>query len=329
MCTAISYKTADHYFGRNLDLEYHYNETVVITPRKFPLNFRCMKPVVEHYAFIGMATVDNGYPLYYEATNEHGLSMAGLNFPHWAVYQPVKDDTKNIAPFELIPWLLCQCKSVLEAKDKLKNLNIASISYSAQYPLTPLHWMLADKSQSIVLESTEQGLQIHDNPVGVLTNSPDFSYHIHNLTNYRNLTNRCPENRFCKQFDLKPHSAGIGAVGLPGDFSSASRFIRACFTKLNSVAQTDEESSVNQFFHILSSVAIQNGCVVANGSNAKTIYSSCCNTDKCIYYYTTYENSRISAVSLFSVNLDTQKLYIYPLIIQPQIYWVNFLNQQD
>ena len=112
MCTAATYRTNDSYFGRNLDLERSYHESVTITPRNFRLDFRREDPMDSHLAMIGMATVANGYPLYYDATNEMGLSMAGLNFPENAVYRPEVDGMDNIATFELIPWILGRCATV-------------------------------------------------------------------------------------------------------------------------------------------------------------------------------------------------------------------------
>ena len=103
MCTAISLRTSDHYFGRNLDLEYCYTESVVITPRNFTLTFRHKLPLKKHLAMIGMAYVCDGYPLYYDATNEAGLSMAGLNFPEYADYKPAAARKDNSTPFEFIP----------------------------------------------------------------------------------------------------------------------------------------------------------------------------------------------------------------------------------
>ena len=128
MCTAITYHTKDHYFGRNLDLEYHYHETVTICPRNFVFHFRRLPPMEQHYAMIGMATVINGYPLYFEATNEKGLSMAGLNFPENAHYMPFDEKKLNIAPFELIPYILCHCADLNEAKKLLSDINIAKIN---------------------------------------------------------------------------------------------------------------------------------------------------------------------------------------------------------
>ncbi len=314
MCTAITYLTKNHYFGRNLDLECSYQETVTITPRNFPLSFRCVPTQGSHYAMIGMATVSENFPLYYDATNEKGLSMAGLNFPGNAVYQPRKAETNNITPFELIPWVLSQCSNVKEAKQCLLQTNPVRIPFSDQYPLSPLHWIVADKDTAITVEPMANGLKIYDNTIGVLTNNPPFDYHMHNLKNYLNLTRNEPENRFAPDIDLAPYSRGMGAIGLPGDLSSASRFVKAAFTKLNSRSGDSESASISQFFHILGAVAQQEGCVKVGDSYEKTVYSSCCNTTQGIYYYTTYENSQITAVYLRKELLDSRKLFSYPLV---------------
>ena len=323
MCTAITYCTKDHYFGRNLDLECSYQEQVTVTPRNFPLSFRCVSPMEHHYAMIGIATVSEGYPLYYDATNEKGLSIAGLNFPGNAVYLPPKYSMDNITPFELIPWILGQCGSVEEALPLLKRLNPVKIPFSQQFPLSPLHWILSDQNRSITVEPLSDGLHIYENPIGVLTNNPPFDYHMHNLKNYLNLTREEPKNRFAPQTDLTPYSRGMGAIGLPGDLSSSSRFVRAAFTKLNAVSDDSESYSVGQFFHILSSVAQQRGCVRVGDGFEQTVYSSCCNTDRGIYYYTTYENSQITAVDMKRENLNGNMLRAYPLITSQQINMQN------
>lgn len=322
MCTAITYKTNDFYFGRNLDLYYHYDEAVTVTPRRFPLPFRNGEIFETHYAMIGMATVSNGYPLYYEATNEKGLSMAGLNFPDNAVYYPESDTKKNIAPFELIPYLLGRCSTVDAALAKTENINLWNIPFSMEIPLSPLHWILADKNRCVTLEPVKDGLKIYENPVGVLTNNPPFDYHMHNLTNYINLTANQPENRFGT--DLEPYSLGMGAIGLPGDLSSASRFVRAAFTKVNSVSGDSEEESVGQFFHILGSVEQVKGINrVGEGKYEYTVYSCCCNVSKGIYYYTTYNNRRVSAVDMHKENLNGEKIVAYRLENRQQIFEKN------
>lgn len=323
MCTAITYSTKDHYFGRNLDLEYNYNETVTITPRKYPFTFRCKPPLLQHFSLIGMATVVDSYPLYYDASNEYGLSIAALNFPGNAIYNPIREHALNLAPYELIPWFLGQYKTVNEIKENIENLNIIDVPFNDVFGLTPLHWIFADKTQSVTVEQTALGLKMYDNPTGVLTNSPPFDYHMYNLVNYLNLTNLSPENRFSDTVVLIPYSRGMGAIGLPGDLSSSSRFIRAAFTKLNSVSDDTESSSISQFFHILGSVAQQCGCVKVGKGYEKTVYSSCCNTDKGIYYYTTYENSQICGVNMFHENLDANALYSFPLVKKQNINMQN------
>ena len=324
MCTAISFTVKDHYFGRNLDLDFHYDEKVTIMPRKFPISFRYGRTLKTHFALIGTATVVNNDPLYYDAVNEYGLAMAGLNFPHFAAYYPAKVDQKNIAPFELIPWILCQCKSIEEARNLLQNTNIWKHPYSTQFPLTPLHWIIADKHECLVVEPTVSGLRICDNPVGVLTNSPTFDYHLNNLANFMNLSPQNAENSFATNLKLIPYSNGMGAIGLPGDLSSSSRFVRAAFVKCNSVCDGNELSAVSQFFHILGSVEQQNGCCITETGLEKTIYSNCYNSNKGICYFATYENREIFAVDLHRENLNCDQLIAYPMYNKLHI---NFLNE--
>ena len=324
MCTAATYLTQDFYFGRTLDIEYHFNESVAITPRNFSFNFKKETPIQNHYAIIGIATIEDGYPLYYDATNEVGLSVAGLSFPQNACYLPYKDNMDNIAPFEFIPWILSQCKNITEAEILLKKLNLVNIPFSDKIPLSPLHFLISDREKSITVEPTKEGVKIYDNPVGILTNNPPFDIQLFNLNNYMCLSNTNPKNTLAPDLSLDAYSRGMGAIGLPGDLSSCSRFIKAAFTKINSVSEATEEESVSQFFHILNSVCQQRGCVVTeSGTYEITFYTSCCNTDKGIYYYTTYDNSQICAASMHKENLDSDKIISYPLITKQNIKWQN------
>ena len=317
MCTAITLTTKDHYFGRNLDLEYSYIETITIAPRNYPFSFRKKDAIQNHYAIIGTAFVQNNYPLYYDAANEKGLSMAGLNFPENAYYFPSDEEKDNITPFEFIPWILAQCASISDAKQLVHTLNLLNEPFSNELPLSPLHWMIADKESSIVVESTKDGLHVYDNPVGVLTNNPTFDMQLFHLNNYMNLSNDPPENHFSDILDLKKYSNGMGAMGLPGDWSSQSRFVRASFVKMNSKCGSSETESVNQFFHLLDSVAFPRGCVEMKKDIYEiTVYSSCCNTDKGIYYYKTYENPQITGLNMYKENLDSKELICYPMNIK-------------
>lgn len=323
MCTAITFKTKNHYFGRNLDLEYHYNESVVITPRNFPFKFTQLPEQKNHYALIGIATVEDGYPLYYDASNEHGLSAAGLYFPQNACYNEPQKNAYNIAAFEFIPWLLSSFKTVAEALPILERTNFTSTAFNVCFPPTPLHWLVADKAQAITLEALTHGVKIYANPIGVLTNNPTFDIQMFNLNNYIGVSAHDPEVRFADGASLESYSRGMGGLGLPGDLSSMSRFVRAAFTKLNSTSSPEENDSVGQFFHILSSVAHSRGTVKVDGKDEITVYSSCCNTDMGIYYYTTYNNCAISAVDMHKEDLNGDRLTAYPLIREENIFWQN------
>ncbi len=320
MCTAITYKTKNFYFGRTLDYEFSYGDEIVITPRNFPLHFLMENNMENHYSMIGMGHVEDNYPLYYDAVNEKGLCMAGLNFVGNADYKHKKENMCNIAVFEFIPWILGQCSSVKETKNILKNINLIGIKFNDNLPIPELHWIIADKDETITVESVKDGIKVYNNIVGVLTNNPTFSEQMFNLNNYIGLSAKEPKNYFSEKLPLHTYSRGMGALGLPGDLSSQSRFVRAAFIKMNSVSDDSELESVGQFFHILASVAQQRGCCdLGNGKYEITIYTSCCNADKGIYYYTTYENHQITAVDMYKENIDSTSLIRYNPIQNEQI----------
>ncbi len=324
MCTAVTYKTKDFYFGRTLDYELSYSEEVTITPRNFPLPFRHRTNLDSHYAIIGMAHVMQGYPLYYDAVNEKGLAMAGLNFVGNAKFNSSTPGRDNIASFEFIPWILSQCGSIAQTKELLADINLTDTPFSKELPPAQLHWMITDRDGAIVVESMADGLHIHENPVGVLTNNPPFPYQLFQLNNFLHLTAEEPRNRFSDQLDLESYSRGMGALGLPGDLSSQSRFIRAAFVRTNSKSGSAEDESVSQFFHILNTVSQPRGCChLGSGKYEMTIYTSCCNADKGIYYYTAYDNHQITAVNMHHEKLDDVFLIRYPLIDTEQIHAQN------
>lgn len=326
MCTAIGYRTGDFYFGRTLDNDFSYGEEIVVTPRNYPFVFRKEGRLEHHYALIGMAHIADGCPLYYEATNEKGLSVAGLNFVGNAVYAEPTDDpvSEEIASFELIPWILGQCATVSQAREHLARLRIVNIAFSEGLPPASLHWMIADQDSAITVESMADGLHVYDNPIGVLTNNPPFDSQLLGLNRYLSLSPAQPENRFSDRIPVCYYSRGMGALGLPGDLTSPSRFVRAAFVKLNSRCGQGEEESVNQFFHILGSVEQQRGCCeMGDGSYEVTLYTSCCNATRGIYYYTTYENHRISAVDLHRENLDRSEPVCYRLLSGENILYRN------
>ena len=324
MCTAATYKTKDFYFGRTLDYEFSYGDEVTITPRNYTFNFKKKENINNHYAMIGMAHVIENYPLYYDAINEKGLGIAGLNFVGNADYKEEVKEKDNITQFEFSPWILSQCATVKEAKNLIQKINFLNIPFNDKLPLAELHWIISDSEETITVESVKEGIKIYENPVGVLTNNPPFDKQMFNLNNYMYLSTESPENTFAPSLSLKTYSRGMGAIGLPGDLSSQSRFVRVTFTKMNSISGEGEKESVSQFFHILNSVDQQRGCCKLGDDKYEiTIYTSCCNTNRGIYYYTTYDNHQITAIDMHKENLDGDKVIRYPLIKEEQIKMQN------
>ena len=312
MCTAVSLKKGTHFFGRNLDLEYSDGEKVIVTPRRYPLKFRGKKVNSDHYAFIGMGITDSDFPLYYEATNEKGLSVAALSFPE-AEYFKEKEQLDNIASFEVIPWILCQCGNVAECTELISHINVTDTPFSEKYPPSPLHWLISDKDRSVVLECDSDGVHIYENSANILTNSPVLPFHLFNLSNYLHLSEKPPVNSLTDTLELKACSKGMGAPGLPGDMSSASRFVRGFFVKEKLAAEKEYAKNVMQFFHTLDAVAVPRGTVVSQEGEEYTVYSCCCDTKKGIYYYRTYYDSTVREVDMYRENLDGDRLYFYPV----------------
>lgn len=326
MCTSIAMTAGRFYFGRNLDLEVDFGQRVVVTPRNYPFTFRCGEGMAQHHALIGMAAVSEGYPLYADAANECGLCMAGLNFPQSAYYPTETADGKaNISPFELIPWVLGHCATLSEARALLERTHLVAIDFSRSLRLTPLHWQIADKSGSLVLEMTREGMKLYDNPIGVLTNEPPFPFQLANLCHYLNLTPADPCGALTS-LGIPLFGRGLGSVGLPGDCSPTSRFVRAAYLLRNSVCEENEESeegALSQFFHLLDAVAMVRGSVKVDGKCEITRYSSCISAERGIYFYTTYENRGITAVDLWHEDLEGSELIEYPLQTRQTIEWVD------
>ena len=324
MCTAAVYQTKDFYFGRTLDHDVSYGEEITVTPRNFRFHFTGMGEMGTHYGMIGMAHVAQGYPLYYDAVNEKGLGMAGLNFAGNAFYGNELEGKENVAVFEFIPWILGQCAAVKEVKGLLAKINLTDTPFHESLPPAQLHWIIADREECITVESVREGIKVHDNPVGILTNNPPFEEQMFQLNNYMHLSPKEPQNLFSSTLPLNAYSLGMGALGLPGDLSSQSRFIRAAFVKMNSVSGSSEEESVSQFFHILGSVDQQRGCCITGGGKYEiTAYTSCCPADRGIYASTTHENHQLTAVDMNKENLDGACLVRYAPVRKEQIYRQN------
>ena len=320
MCTSIAWRRGSSYFGRTLDLECSYGEQVVVTPRGYPIQLRNGGEVRTRWGLIGMGLVVQDHPFYYEACNEQGLAIAGLNFPESAVYLPPQEGKTNLAVFELIPWLLGQASTVAEARGLLAEVNLTDQAFSSQMPLSPLHFMVSDRRESLVAEPTAEGLKLYDNPCDVMTNEPPFSTQLWNLRQYRRLSPANGPTDFTDRYPLPDFAVGMGAFGLPGDASSPSRFVRAAYHLANSRCEDTDAANVSQFFHVLDSVSMVKGATLTStGKDDITVYTCCMDLDKGIYYYTTYDNHQITALRMDHADLDGDKLTVYPLCRTQQL----------
>ena len=307
MCTAINETVGRHIFGRTLDLECSLGESVVITPRRFPLFFLHTRELRQHYALIGTAHIMEGVPLYYDAANEEGLCAAALNFPLFARYLPPSREERSLASFEVIPRVLATAKNVEEAIRFLSNARITDESVSARLAPTPLHWIFADKSAAITVEQGEGGLKIHDNPYGVLTNSPDFPSQTYNLERYLHII-------LGKETAEGMHSRGLCDFGIPGDATSGSRLVRALFTKMRAIPESEKTAALSRFFHIMESISQQDGLTCAEDGRAiRTVYTSAIDTAAMEYCFTTYENRRIRSVKLAGREADGEDLITFSI----------------
>ena len=292
MCTVISDNEKRHIFARTLDLECSYGVEVVIAPRGLRLEFQHLPPSHEHYAILGAARVEGRTPLFFDAVNEVGLCAAALNFPRFTEYRRAIDGVHNVASFEVIAWVLSRAKSAEEAHRLLASSNITDDSFSPELPSTPLHWIFSDSDSSITVESTSRGVEIHENPLGVLTNSPDFRAQLTNLERYHHIIYGG------ETIKAAPHSRGLDGVGIPGDYSSSSRFVRAVFAKERTRGSSGE-NAVSRAFHLMETVSQPRGITRSEDGRAVcTVYTAVIDSTAKKYCFTTYENRSIRSVKL-------------------------------
>lgn len=305
MCTVITFGGKDFYFGRNMDIEGSFGEEVVVTPRHFLLSFKRKAAPEVHYAMVGMAAVIDGTPLYADAMNEHGLCAAALNFVGNAHYSSRADGTNDLAPYELIPYLLATCADLSEVRAALKDLTLVSIPFRADVPLAALHWIVADRRGSLVIESTRAGVVVYENPAGVLANNPPFPYHLDHLRMFRHLSSGNPP-------DADPYSYGLGGVGLPGDYSSPSRFVRAWFLRRGLLGM--EQIRPGDVYQALAALAPVRGCVLdEQGRPHYTTYSCCMDPGAGLYTYLLSGSVEVASVALTEAACRGERLLRFPL----------------
>lgn len=316
MCTALTLKTKDGYslFGRNMDLSYSFNQAVTLIPRNYEYRDRVTGNMKKNkYSIIGMACIIDDYPAFADGMNEKGLGCAGLNFPgYFHLEEDIVNGKNNLAPYDLILWILSNFETVDDVINEIKNIELVAVPINKKTPLPTLHWIVADSTgKSIVIEKTKEGLKLYENPIGVLTNSPTFDWHLTNLNEYMKVTPKQPKMVRWGEKELKALSIGAGTNGLPGGFSGVDRFVRISYLKSKVSEADDLKSGISQFFHMLNNVAIPKGAAISDGLDEITIYTSCMCQQKGVYYYTTYENNTINAIDMNKEDLNNKKIKVF------------------
>lgn len=263
------------------------------------------------YGFVGLAVEQKEFMV--EGLNEKGLSAGLFYFPNYGKYQPYDAAQKDkcLADFQVVSYVLSQCESVDEVKEVLPKVRVINIDPRS----STVHWRFTEASgRQIVLEIVNEVMHFYENPLGVLTNSPGIEWHWANLNNYINLQpGSVPEHAF-GPLEMKNFGHGSGMLGLPGDFTPPSRFIRAAFFQLTAPQQADAEGSIFQAFHILNNFDIPTGTEVAWGKASTdlpsaTQFTVASDTHNRMLYYRTMYNSNIRCIDLKRVDFDKVKYH--------------------
>ena len=305
MCTALTIQSNDKntFFGRTMDFSYELEPEVFIFPRDFEWIALNKYSVKNKYKFIG---IGQKVPevICSDGANEKGLVVAALYFSGFAKYDE-ESQNFNLPSVAVVNYILGNCQNLEEVKQLFRKTNIIGIPDQVTGIVSPLHWIVADKNgNSLTIEKTASGLHIYDNKIGVLTNSPTFDFHMTNLRNYLNLSPLQYDEANWNGLVLEAFGNGTRAKGLPGDYTSTSRFVKTCFQKSCLIPAGKKETLVSAF-HLLETVSIPKGVVItSNGAPNYTQYIAFIDIDDLTYYVVTYENRNIQKYKI----IETDKL---------------------
>lgn len=312
MCSGIRFtdNAGNMYFGRNLDWSFSYGEKVCITPAKYTLNSPFGAVYRTCFPIIGMGIIADDIPLYFDCANDRGLAIAGLNFPGYARYETEAVCGKtNVAAYEFPLWVAGLHETVDEVEAALESVAIIDRPPCRDFESSMLHWIIADAKRSIVVEYTEEGMQVFHDDVDVLSNQPGFAWHAENLRNYLNVSSEAPAEQSWRNAALAPYGSGGGMRGLPGDYYSPSRFVRLAYLNANYPIKETEEENVSRLFHSLGGVSMIEGAArMLNGDFEITIFTGGFSSRTNTYYYSTYDDPRIRAVAMNDYDLQGSRL---------------------
>lgn len=315
MCTSFTYqmKSGSNALARTMDFIFELDPDAIFVPRNYSWNSIANSATYQtKYAFVGLAKTSKQI-LLADGVNEKGLACAALYFPGFASYrQQAKEGKTNLAPHEVIFWMLSNFESVASLRKSLHEINIVNIVWEVVGIAPPLHWIITDQTGAcIVVEPYQNTLNVFENPIGVMTNSPDFSWHMTNIRNYIGIHPSQIKPITINNVEFAPFGQGAGTVGLPGDYTPPSRFIRALFGKETiNIAENDADAAT-AVFHILSSVDIPKGSVTTEGQSDYTQYSCCMFCETGTYYFKTYDNSQLIKLDLFQEDLNAKEIKIW------------------
>jgi len=290
-----------------MDFSYELDPEVYIASRNYKWNSGLDDRIINNkYKFIGIGQ-NIGKVTFADGVNELGLAGAVLYFPGYAdynYYENNKEDRISIGSIDIINFVLGNCCNVNDVIKTLNNINIVGVEDSVTHSVAPLHWIFIDKKDDcITVEKTANGLQIFNNQLKVLSNSPNFEWHMTNLRNYLNISTTQLENASWGDITLTPFGQGAGTLGLPGDYTAPSRFVRTAFLKSFSTTPVTAEEAVNSCFNVMKSVTIPRGVVITKrGTDDYTQYTAFMNINSGDYYFNTYSNNQITKANINQIN---------------------------
>lgn len=330
MCTSITFKTDDHVnmLARTMDFALLLAPVMTVIPRNFSWQsiYERVSPEPQ-FAFAGLSrSFDGENYVFADGINEAGLACAVLYFPGYASYtNSVAEGKDNLAPHEVVQWILTSFNNLDAVKTAVMNVNLVETPLPFLGTTPPLHWIVTDESgASIVIEPLEDGIKVYDNPIGVMTNSPDFNWHLTNIRNYIGIRPKQLDDITVNGVTFKPFGQAAGTFGLPGDFTPPARFIRTVFNRNAMRKITGEEEAIKAVYHILANVDIPRGSVItAQDSYDFTQHTSCMVCQSRTYYFKTYDNNQLNKLELMKENLDGSEPLTWPV---PKEQNYNHLN---
>lgn len=326
-CTGITLKSKDNAViaARTIDWSgAEMNNMYVIVPRAHTQ--RSLLPGGEAdgleftsvFGYVGLAVEDARFVV--DGTNEAGLSAGLFYFPAYGKYQPYDPEYKDrsLADFQLVSWILSRFSTIQEVKDAIKDIRIVNIDTRAK----TVHWRLVDADGRVaILEIVDGVPQFYDSELGVIANSPGYQWHMTNLNNYVNLMPGTAGPTKMGPITLTAFGSGSGFLGLPGDFTPPSRFVRAAFLKSYSIQQATGYDSAMQAFHILNNFDVPLGVQfpvgkAPNNMPSATQWTIATDLKNRMIYYHTMHNRTLRSIDMDAIDFANVAYQSHPLDTQ-------------